>query len=915
MPSGEEIQRDLARFAADWRDYAGSERGEAQTFLNELLVCYGTDRRAAGATFEDAHVATGIVDMHWPGLAIVEMKAPAQAEHLASHRRQALDYWHSSDDPATDRAAPPYVVLCAFRRFEVWEPGRFPSSPRAVFDLDELADRYETLLFLAGAGHSPLFHDQRRELTTEAARAVVALYNSLRDREAASPETVRNFVLQVVWCLFAESLGLIQGRPVEHIVERLVADPSLPSAAMLGQLFDVLNDPDDYHRHGLYAGAPYANGGLFARPAKVGLTTDELHLLAAAADFDWRAVDPTIFGSLMEGFLGHDRRWELGIHYTHEADIMKIVEPTVIRPWRERLAACTTPAEAEGVLAALQSFTVLDPACGCGNFLYVAYREIRAFEQEVIARIAALYRQTGLAAPRLPSPAYPIRNIHGIEVDAFAAMIARVTLWMGHKLAADRYGMVEPPLPLVELDGIQVADALVVEWPRTDAIIGNPPFLGSQHIRRARGDAYIEWLKRTFHCGVKDYCVYWFRKAHDRLAAGGRAGLVGTNSISQNRARSASLDYVVQHGGVITDAVSSQKWPGEAKVHVSLVNWVKQPASRPAERLLDGAPVGEITPELRSAERSTGEVAVLAANSGRCFQGPILVGSGFVLTAAEATGLLTRTDADYAKVVRPYLIGEDITDHPAQAPGRYVIDFGQLPLEQAMRYPAALRIVEERVQPVRAGNRRPLYRQRWWQFGEPRPGLRRALHGLRRFAAGTAQGKRLHLAWCGATVCPSNLTNVFAFDDDYSMGVLLSHAHGAWAWSRSSTLKADLRYTPTSTFATFPWPFPVAAATRDRVASASRRLIELRSGVCQQEQVGLTVLYNRVDQGAYVAVRDAHRELDRAVTSAYGWPESVAQDDDELVRRLLALNRAITAGERAYDPFRAASSVQPELET
>jgi hypothetical protein len=148
MRSGEEIQSDLCAFVARWRDYSGTERGEAQTFLNELIACYGADRKAVGARFEDAHVATGIMDLYWPEACIIEMKAPHRAERLREHRKQALDYWHSSDDITQNRAAPPYVVLCAFRRFEVWEPGRFPSAPRADFILDKLSETTKSCCFL-----------------------------------------------------------------------------------------------------------------------------------------------------------------------------------------------------------------------------------------------------------------------------------------------------------------------------------------------------------------------------------------------------------------------------------------------------------------------------------------------------------------------------------------------------------------------------------------------------------------------------------------------------------------------------------------------------------------------------------------------------------------------------------------------
>lgn len=348
MFSGEEIQTALRRFADRWGDYAGSERAEAQTFLNELVACYGADRRDAGVRFEDAHTATGIMDMYWPGVCIVEMKAPGRADRLAEHRDQALAYWRSSADPAKDRPAPPYVVLCAFGRFEVWEPGRFPSAPRAMFTLNELSDSYEKLLFLAGPDQEPLFGDNYKALTTEAARIVAALHLGLLERRAAAPETLRSFILQVVWCLFAEDLGMIDGHPVQRIIEGLIHHPDRSSFAELGTLFEVLNEREDYGRHGVLRGTRYVNGSLFATPARVHLEQDELALLAKSAEFDWRKVDPTIFGSLMEDILGRDRRWELGAHYTHEADIMKIVRPTIVEPWRKRIESAAL-LEAAGV--------------------------------------------------------------------------------------------------------------------------------------------------------------------------------------------------------------------------------------------------------------------------------------------------------------------------------------------------------------------------------------------------------------------------------------------------------------------------------------------------------------------------------------------------------------------------------------
>ncbi len=912
--SGDEIQAALRAFATDWRDYSGNERSEAQTFLNELIACYGANRRAVGARFEDAHTADGIMDLYWPDVCIIEMKPPHRAARLSEHRKQALDYWYTSADVTQNRPAPPYVVLCAFQRFEVWEPGRFPRDPRADFTLDKLPENYEKLLFLTGTDQEPLFGDSYKELTTEAVKVVVELYQELRKRKAAAPDTLRSFILQTVWCLFAEDLGMLGDHPVQRIIEDLIRHPDRSSYAELGTLFEVLNDPSDYGRYGVLRGTQYVNGSLFAQPAKVHLEATELLMLKKAAKFDWRKVNPTIFGSLMEGCLGHDRRWEIGAHYTHEVDIMKIVRPTILEPWRERIEASSTVADIQRVLYALCKFRVLDPACGCGNFLYVAYRELRSLEYELKERLVRIAQVTGMPAPDpYGLPYYPLANLRGIDIEPTAVLIARVTLWMGQRQMMDRFGVAEPALPLVDLSGIQEGDALKKPWPAAECIIGNPPFLGSQFLRRTHGDAYIDWLKTTFNVGVKDYCVYWFRKAHDHLSADQRAGLVGTNSISQNRARSASLEYIAANGGIITDAVSTQKWPGDAKVHVSLVNWIKKPTYPPEKFALDGKPVDGITPELRVPQKSTGTVAPLSANHGRCFQGPIPVGDGFIINATRAHELLALRNANYGDVVRPYLTGDDITDDPLQQPRRWIIDFAQQPLEAAMKYPEALTIVREHVKPIRATNNRRARRERWWLFGEQAAGMRRAIRHLSRFIGGNAFGKRLLLSWQEPWTCPSGKIYVFAFDDDYSMGILSSFMHSTWAWARGATLETRLSYTSSSVFDTFPWPSQTTADERGRIAKASRRIIARRQNICKANNFGLTALYNQVDECAYSDLKAMHRELDEAVAAAYGWPKTVAHDADEIVQRLLTLDQEIAAGIHKYNPFEVVPEIAPHL--
>ncbi len=446
--SGPEIQDALRRFVTKWRPYTGSEKAEAQSFLNELFACYGTDRFEVGAKFEDFKASAGFMDLHWPGVCIIEMKAPGR--DVAVGRNQVKRYWEESADEEADIPAARWVIICSFQKYEIWEPGRFPANPRIKFDLAELPDRYDALNFLVGPNVEPVFVEHHRELTKQAADRIATMYQSLIDRSAAPPDEVQRFVMQAVWCLFAEDLGMLSGYPLQTTVGELVRSGG-SSAERIGFLFRVLNQKTSHNRKGVLAGTTYVNGELFAEPAEVDLNVDELRLLLDASQFDWRKVDPTIFGSLMEGVLGHERRWELGAHYTHEVDIMKIVTPTIVRPWQERIDTVATPGEARALLEELCAFKVLDPACGCGNFLYVAYRELRALESQLKQRISDLARETGVPAPEGPLPYVLLTNMQGIDIERAAVMIARVTLWMGHRQMIDRYGAAEDPLPLVRL--------------------------------------------------------------------------------------------------------------------------------------------------------------------------------------------------------------------------------------------------------------------------------------------------------------------------------------------------------------------------------------------------------------------------------------------------------------------------------
>ncbi|MBK5232632.1 MAG: class I SAM-dependent DNA methyltransferase [Thermoleophilia bacterium] len=891
MPiTGEEIRQRLSDFQQRWSDYAGSERAEAQTFLNDLFTCFGTDRQAV-ARFEDAQHGR-FLDLIWDRVCIIEMKRPSEAHRLDQHRPQAFGYWRDAADPARNLPAPRWLVLCAFTRFEIWEPGAFPNEPLATFDISDLLDRSDSLLFLAG--REPVFLTSQEAVTREAVAHVTDLYAGLRERRAADPDVLRDFVLQCVWCMFAEDLGQLERQLFTRIVDDLLANPQRSSADDLGGLFRWLNTEGARPEAGFYAETRYVNGGLFAEPSEVHLDSEELAELRAACEFDWKRVEPHIFGSLLEGALGEEAQWTLGAHYTHSADIMKVIGPSIVTPWLAKIEGAETVAQAQSLQDELLNFTVLDPACGSGNFLYIAYRELRQIERRLRERERELRQAAGMPDPEALSGFFPLHNIKGIEINAFAVALARVTLWMGHKLVVDELNLAESTLPLENLSEIRTGDALRVEWPQASVIVGNPPFHGDRNLRSLLGDAYVEWLSEEFGCGLKDHCVYWFRKAHDQLAPGQRAGLVGTNSISQNRARGASLNYIVENDGIITDAVSTQDWPGAANVDVSIVNWIKGPVAFVPARLLDEAEVEGIDTALRESTIPVADVPRLPLNRHIAFQG-FLPGAHYDIEVEEARELLQRDDCDYSRVVLPYMDGRDIARNVGQQPTRYTIDFAQMTLEAAMAYPAAIEVIRAQAREARENS--PSYHRnpRWWQFLWPRPDFREKLGELDRFIAGTRVSKWILFTWCDSNWRPSDSTNVFAFDSSYAMAILTSSIHTHWAKARSSTLEDRIRYTPSSAFETFPWP-RVSQAQADLIGDHGQAVIERRQEICVQGNMGLTDLYNQIEDGAWDDLSTLHAQLDEAVLAAYGWNDLEVGDHPSVNQHLYELNRRITEG-------------------
>lgn len=716
----------------------GDEKGESQNFLDRFFQAFGHGGvREAGATLEQRVKKgskkgnTGFADLAWKPHLLIEMKK--RGEDLTKHYAQAVSYWHKLNCPS-------YMMLCNFDEFWIYDFKRQAEEPIEKISLERLPDRIGAFNFMnPEQDRPPVFNNNLVLVTEKAAKRMGELLTMLieRKRDAVDPKIAQRFVLQCVLAMFAEDRKLLPDDLfigfVRECLDRTRQGKSSNTYDILGNLFQEMNRPG-IAPAGRYQGVDYFNGGLFREVHPLELTEKELELLEVAAAQDWRAVRPSIFGNIFESAIGESNSTERhahGIHFTTEEDILKIIRPTITRYWEEKIAQATTLAELSTLQTELRNYKVLDPACGSGNFLYMAYLELKRLERVLQDKIDARgksERGQGQMSIGFVTP----QQFYGMDTNAFAVELARVTLMIARKVAIDLCDIHDQPaLPLDTLDeNIVCKDALFTEWVKADAIIGNPPFLGGSRIRSELGDDYAVRVFERFSDirAQVDFASYWFRLAHETITETGRAGLVATNSISQGKSRSVSLDYIVQNDGHIHDAVSTQVWSGEAKVHVSLVNWSKQPSKL---CYLDNQQVEEINSSLRSTA-DVSKAAQIRANLNHSFIGCQPNGKGFYITKQQAEAWI-KADPKNSNVLKLSASATDLTDSPNGIPTRWVIDFSDMELEDVSDYKLPFEHVEKAVKPERQENREKVLREKWWRFKRTNAAMRSAIEPMSQY--------------------------------------------------------------------------------------------------------------------------------------------------------------------------------------
>ena len=850
---------------------------------------------------------------------------------------------------------PPLLIVSDMVRFRIRTNWTNSVSETHEFELEDLADAAtrDRLKWVFSDPDRLRPGETRRSLTERAAASFASLAQALRER-GQDPQAVAHFVNRLVFCMFADDVGLLPGDMFTRMLGQARQAPKqFPELA--GELFRVMASGG---RIG-YETVAWFNGGLFDDGTALPLEGSDIETVLAAAALDWSEVDPSILGTLFERGLDPGKRAQLGAHYTDHEKILQLVEPVVVRPlladWEREKGAITAELErAEAArsraarmkrrkdaerryrafLTRLRDFTVLDPACGSGNFLYLALQALKDLEHRVQIEAETLgFLRT--------FPEVGPANVKGIEVNPYAADLARVSVWIGEIQWMRRNGSSEAPNPILKpLDTIECRDAILTpdnlepEWPAADVVIGNPPFLGGKLLLTHLGEDYVSQIFKTYAGRVPaeaDLVCYWFEKAGRQIASGkaARAGLVATNSIrggANRRALKAATDT-----RRIFEAWSDEPWVIDgAAVRVSLVCFSRAADDLGAGARLDGQPVDEIYLDLTARRGGAGvdltgarrlpenaSVAFMADTKGGPFDVPGDQALEWLRLPSNPNG---RTNAD---VLKPWVNGMDLTRRPA---GKWIVDFGwTMPEGDAALYEEPFRWVKERVRPSWDKQREAERRDQWWLHHRPRPKMWAAIGDLARCIATPTVAKHRLFAWVDTRVCPDHQLIVVARDDDVTFGILHSRFHELWSLRLCTWLGKgnDPRYTPSTTFETFPFPadltpdVPAASYAAEpravAIAEAARRLVELRDRwlnppewadwvdepapgyprrpVPRDEAAAkalrnrtLTNLYN--DRPQWLA--DAHATLDAAVATAYGWPTDIS--DDDALLKLLELN-------------------------
>lgn len=896
MPiSWNEIRHNAVAFARDWSG-AASERAEAKTFWDEFFKVFGLKRRTV-ASFEEPvkNLAGrwGFIDLFWKGTLLVEHKSRGQS--LDKAHAQALDYVQALKSEGREEEIPRYILVSDFARLALHDLEEDRTVEFPLADLHRYVDRFA---FIPGYKQHQL--DAEDPVNIRAVELLGELHDALEDGGYTGHDLER-FLVRVLFCLFAEDTGLFERNVFTLLVENHTRPDGSDLGPQLAQLFDVLNTPVEHRQKNLLeelAELPYVNGDLFAERLSVpAFNRDMRHRLLVCCRFDWSRISPAVFGSLFQSVMEPRQRRQVGAHYTSERDILKLVRSLFLDELRDELAQIRhDKRRLKAFHEKLGQLTFLDPACGCGNFLVVTYRELRLLEIEVLQLLYGQQRVLDVHSLSVVD----VDAMYGIEINEFPARIAEVALWLvDHQMnqrLSEAFGQYFVRLPLKKSATIRIANALRIDWrsvlppQRCSYLMGNPPFVGAKYQTPEQRQDMKLVAGKLANYGLLDYVTAWYFKAADYIQGTSiPVAFVSTNSITQGEQVGVLWNELFRRGACIRFAHRTFAWQSEARgkahVHVVILGWgLTEP---PVKKIYDyengdDQPMVSLVRNISPYLVEGPNLAIVNRSQPLCPVPEMGIGNkpidgGHYLFTPKQREDLLRLEPRARPYFRRWVGAEEFINGTQ----RWCLWLGDCPPSELRRMPEVMK----RVAAVRQ-----------YRLASKSAPTRKLANTPTRFhvenfpksrflvipGVSSERRKYIPMAFVSSKTIVSNLCNVLESSSLYHFGVLTSAMHMAWVRHVCGRLESRYRYSIKLVYNNFPWP---EAPTQKQVATVMAKAQAVLDARAAHPQASLADLYDPLSMPANLA--KAHAELDKAVDACYR--AKAFANDRERVEFLFAL--------------------------
>lgn len=896
-----DIRSAAVTFSRKWKD-AVNENAEGKSFWDDFFSVFGISRLRF-ASFEvpirQPDGQAGRIDLLWRGILLVEHKS--KGRDLDSAYAQAKSYFNG----LKERDLPKFVIVSDFERFRLFD---LVNDTRHDFTLSEFADNIELLGFMSG-WHTSKRPDKGKPADIEAAELLGKLHDELKS-SGYTGHQLEVLLVRLLFCMFSEDNALFERRQFQDFIETRTREDGSDVGSQLNQLFETLSTPTESRSKStppILAAFPYVNGEVFSEQLSGAFftSTTREQLLECCA-FDWTAISPEIFGSLFQSIMSPDKRRELGAHYTSEANILKALNPLFLEGLALELeGARSNPRALRQFHDKLSGIRLLDPACGCGNFLVVAYREIRRIELEVLRELHAI--DPTLATDISLLAKVDVDQMAGIEIEEFPAQVARVALWLtdhqANRALSLEFGKYFVRLPLKKSAKIHNGNALRVDWAtitpldKLSFIVGNPPFIGSKMMTEENRKDLLACFGESKSAGILDFVSAWYAKSADCMRGnpGIRTALVSTSSITQGEQVSALWNYILSRGVRIHFAHRTFKWTSEAKgkaaVHCVIIGMAVGEPSKPC-KLYDYAQVAD-SQSLRTVSRISPYLIeapdlLIGNRSQPICQVPEMVSGnqpiddGHYLFTPEEKDRFLGEEPGAEFLFKKWLGGEE-----------FINGIERWFLLASDASPAQLRAlpkVLERIENVRSYRLASKREQTNKLAAYPTKFQVEFIPMGTYIALSEVSSERrnyLPISFLDQTVLCGNTTRLIPGAEMYHLGVMLSSMHNAWVRAICGRLESRIRYSVKLVYNNFPWPTPTLAQ-KSMVESKTKAVLEARAS---HPGCTLADLYDPLTMPANLA--EAHAELDRAVERAY--TKSPFAGDPERVSFLFKLYEEMTS--------------------